>query len=212
VLATGMGAVDLLAPHGLSLPLTATRAQIAFFERPAALGQGPVGHVTMIDRAYGYYARPQADGLTLVGLSAFHEPVGAADPFATVNDPGFAALAHRQITRRIPAMATSGHVRGHTGPLDVTPDGCAILDRAPGLEGVYLAVGMSGTGFKKSPAIGTCMAELITTGQTTTAPIDAFALDRFTDGSPIVRDDYALPADVLVSHQSDTEPRRGLIH
>jgi sarcosine oxidase subunit beta len=42
--------------------------------------------------------------------------------------------------------------------------------------------GFSGTGFKIAPAVGACMAELIVDGETKTADISAFNIERFSEG------------------------------
>jgi len=47
---------------------------------------------------------------------------------------------------------------------DVTPDSYPILDRV-GPEGLYLAAGFSGHGFKLSPEVGRLMAEYVATGR-----------------------------------------------
>ena len=74
---------------------------------------------------------------------------------------------------------------GHQGAYDMSPDGKAILDRAPGVEGLFIAGGFSGTGFKKSPAIGLLMSELITEGAARTVDIRPFRLSRFSEGDEI---------------------------
>ena len=204
VLANGGWSVGLARPLGIELPIRPVRVQIAFFERSGAFSRGRAGGQTIIDRANGFYSRPQGDDLTLVGLSGFHDTLGAFgdDPAAALDgyqrepDAAFAPLAAQQLSRRIPTLAGQKLVRGHAGPLDVTPDGKAIIDRAPGVDGLYLAVGMSGSGFKKAPAIGACVAELITTGSATTAPIAPFRLARFAEHDPILGNDYALPGDL----------------
>jgi sarcosine oxidase subunit beta len=204
VLANGGWSVSLAQPLGIALPIHPVRVQIAFFERPGAFARGRAGGPTIIDRANGFYARPQGDDLTLVGLSGFHDalaapgddPAPALDGYRREPDAEFAPLAGQQVARRIPTLAGGRLVRGHAGPLDVTPDGKAIIDRAPGIDGLYLAVGMSGSGFKKAPAIGACVAELITTGAATTASIAPFRLARFAENDPIHGNDYALPGDL----------------
>lgn len=201
VLANGGWSVGLARPLGIDLPIRPVRVQIAFLERPATFARGRAGGPAIIDRANGFYARPQGDDLTLVGLSGFHDtlaafgddPAPALDGYRREPDAEFAPLAAQQVSRRIPSLANGRLVRGHAGPLDVTPDGKAIIDRAPGIDGLYLAVGMSGSGFKKAPAIGACVAELITTGAATTAPIAPFRLARFAENDPIVGNDYSLP-------------------
>ena len=64
--------------------------------------------------------------------------------------------------RRVPALADAGIVRGVTGVYDMTPDGRPMLGELPGLSGLVLAAGFSGTGFKISPAVGEAIAVLVT--------------------------------------------------
>ena len=60
----------------------------------------------------------------------------------------------------------------------LTPDGRAILDWAPEVEGLFLAVGFCGHGFQHSPAVGETVAELLLDGRSTLALPD-LRLDRF---------------------------------
>jgi sarcosine oxidase subunit beta len=61
----------------------------------------------------------------------------------------------------------------------------AILDRVDGPDGLYVATAFSGSGFKISPAVGTCMAELILDGAARTVDIRPFGLRRFAEGRPL---------------------------
>ena len=82
------------------------------------------------------------------------------------------------------------------------PDRHAILGAVDGIDGLYLATAFSGSGFKIAPAVGTCMAELITDGRAKTVDIEAFGLGRFARGQDggraripyAVRPDYVDPA------------------
>jgi sarcosine oxidase subunit beta len=114
-------------------------------------------------------------------LDAYDE--GSSEPIV--------AVIRERIRERAPALADAPFARGHAGLYDMSPDEKAILDRVPGVEGAYIAVGFSGTGFKKSPAVGACMAELITQGRATTVDITPFRWSRFADGLPIVGSSYA---------------------
>jgi sarcosine oxidase subunit beta len=59
-----------------------------------------------------------------------------------------------------------------------------------------MAAGFSGTGFKVSPAVGACMAELITQGQATFVDITPFRFGRFQEHQPICGPyEYTLPED-----------------
>lgn len=51
------------------------------------------------------------------------------------------------------------------GCYPMTPDGVPIIDKAPGIEGLLLAVGMCGQGFMMGPGVAKNITSLITTGQ-----------------------------------------------
>ena len=72
--------------------------------------------------------------------------------------------------------------RGYAGCYTVTPDGKLIIDQAPGVEGLYIGAGFSGTGFKISPAVGIALAELATQGRATTVDVTPFSATRFSEG------------------------------
>lgn len=212
VLANGAWSTSLLRPLGVELDITPIWAQVTFVARPGGLAAGPSGHLTIIDRANGCYLRPQGDDLTLLGLSAYRRPLPDLDADRPEEEPEFAELARRQAVRRIPALADARRVRGHGGPLDVTPDRRMVLGAAPEVPGLYLAVGMSGGGFKKAPAIGACVAELIVDGKASTAPIEAFRATRFAEGQPLSGAEYSLPADGVDPRRRAELDEQGLIH
>ena len=64
----------------------------------------------------------------------------------------------------------------------VSDDEYAIINKVRGVEGFYYTVGHSDHGFKIAPAVGICMAELITEGRAKTVDISPFRLSRFTEG------------------------------
>lgn len=212
VVAGGNWSRSLLEAIGVSVPIHPARVQVARFARPGSLAAGPGGHLTLIDRHYGCYARPAGATETLVGLSASHRPLPDLDDFPRRNDDDFVRVARAQLAHRMPAFAAARYAGGHMGPLDVTDDGKAVLGWAPGLEGLLLAVGMSGTGFKKAPAIGACLAELVTRGAAETAPIAPFRPGRFADGQPIAGNEYELPPETIDADGVSALMGRGLIH
>jgi sarcosine oxidase, subunit beta len=184
----------LLRTVGIDFPLTPQRAQIAFYHRPPPLSKG---HMVFIDGALGTYFRPHGGGLTLVGVGHWKpEPPPDPDRYNEANDPDFIPAAKAKAARRIPGLQQAEYERGHAGIYDVSPDSRAILDRAPGIDGLYMAAGFSGTGFKISPAVGACMAELITQGRATFVDISPFRFSRFQDNQPIRGPyEYVLPED-----------------
>jgi sarcosine oxidase, subunit beta len=184
----------LLRTVGIDLSLTPQRAQVAFYHRPPTLAKG---HMVFIDGALGTYFRPHSAGSTLIGVGRWKsEPPPDPDRYNEANDPDFIPAAKAKAARRIPGLQQAEYERGHAGIYDVSPDSRAILDRAPGLEGLFIAAGFSGTGFKISPTVGACMAELITRGQATFVDITPFRFSRFQENRPIRGPhEYVLPED-----------------
>lgn len=218
VLANGAWSVPLLRPLGVEAPISPHRVQVTFLARPPSLDRGPDGHVTIIDRRFGCYLRPAGTDETLVGLSVrartLSDLTEPADPEALGPGDGeaFAGPARGAAGGRIPAFAEAPRIRGHTGPLDVTPDHRMILGDVPGRPGLYLATGMSGGGFKKAPAIGAALAELITAGRACTAPVEPFHLTRFANRRPITAREYSVPADDADPDQRQPRDITPLIH
>jgi sarcosine oxidase subunit beta len=190
VLACGPWVDPLARTAGFELGITPERSQVAFFRRPEAARRHPV----VIDGVLGTYFRPHGGKLSLLGVEAGH-PLGveAIDREVEGYDHRVVAPALGRLAGRVPAFAGAPFARGHRGVYDTSPDSRAVLDAAPGVAGLFVAGGFSGTGFKKSPAVGACMAELVTQGEATTVDIHPFRIGRFAEGDPIVGDEYRLP-------------------
>jgi sarcosine oxidase subunit beta len=198
-LVTGPWTAPLLAPVGATIPITPERAQIAFFRRDSA-----IRHLIYIDTISGSYLRPHGqrgvhapiqDDLTLVGLGGALRDDADPDHFREANDSDFVEDVRHRLGTRIPALAEAPYERGHAGIYDVTPDQRPILDELPGIDGLYVAAGFSGTGFKTAPAVGAAMAELIMSGVTPEA-IAPFSYTRFLTGKLIAGEhEYAMGAD-----------------
>jgi sarcosine oxidase subunit beta len=86
--------------------------------------------------------------------------------------------AVEKAVRRIPALERAQVRHAWAGLRPLTPDGRAILDWAPGVDGLYLAVGFCGHGFQHSPAVGETVAELLLEGRTA-VDLSDLRLDRF---------------------------------
>jgi sarcosine oxidase, subunit beta len=168
----------LLKPFGVQIGIKAERAQIAFFRRDSA-----TRHLAYIDTIAGSYCRPHGNGLTLAGLGEWH-PGGEPDPddYRESNDTAFVEEAARRLTHRIPCMRGASYAQGHAGIYDQSPDSRAVMGKVPGVEGLYVAAGFSGTGFKTAPAVGAAMAELILSGRSQTVDISPFGFERLLSG------------------------------
>jgi len=178
--AAGCWAVPLGRMVGLEIPITVQRNQIALFRQPRELLRR---HCVVADIAVGMYFRPEESRATMVGAGAGEDGVDP-DTYNEAVDTDFPSLARYKASERAPVLKRAVSQGGWSGIYDMTPDGKAILGHA-GPEGFYLACGLSGTGFKKAPAIGQCLTELITQGQSTTVDLTPFRLSRFAEGQPL---------------------------
>ena len=138
-------------------------------------------HMVFIDHVLGTYFRPESDVLTIVGV-----PCQVWDIDPDTMPTGLPAHAPGEgahiLTHRMPAMEHASLARGYRAFDCYSADRHAILGRVRGIDGLYLATAFSGSGFKISPAVGVCMAELILDGRAKTVDIDAFGLGRFAEG------------------------------
>jgi sarcosine oxidase, subunit beta len=205
VAAAGVWSPGLLASIGVDLPIETEFHEVAVLSH--APGQGTP--IACIDSTTQTYFRPEAGGtMTLVGSftgprgidpdrvaggaqrGAFYPAGGVkGTPMmragAEAGVEGLAGLVGAA-SRRVPALAEAGIVRGITGVYDMTPDGRPMLGEWPGLSGLVLATGFSGTGFKISPAVGEAIAALVTGSQVAgSVDIGAFWPGRFAEGRPV---------------------------
>ena len=180
--AAGAWGARIGAMVGVELPIQGWRHQVIYLQRPAELAEP---HPAVIDDITAQYFRPETGQLTLVGLEDGNEVGVDPDNYREGMDLEFVPRAGQRICRRIPAMSGAGVVSGQAGCDGLTPDQRAIMDQA-GPEGFYVAVGFSGTGFKISPAVGACMAELISKGRAETEDTAPFRLSRYAEGKPLV--------------------------
>jgi sarcosine oxidase subunit beta len=176
----------------LELPVTPRRAQTAYFARPAGYA-GP--HPVILDTTTALYTRAHGDDQILGGAA---DETGASpsdpDEYDERADPEFPGAVSARMGKRLPSLATLPLVRGEAGLYDMSPDTRAIVDAAPGVSGLYLAAGFSGTGFKKAPAVGLGLAELIAEGRATSVDLAPFRFSRYAEDDPIHgADEYVLP-------------------
>ena len=180
VLAAGAWSVPLAGGGGLDLPIRPARVYVALFERPYDLPT----HLTLIDTTGGFYARPAAERATLIGSRNSLEWIDGPDEPTPEPHSAFVVEASRRIALRIPALADAPYRSGRSGILDMTPDGRPLLGPA-GAKGLFLAVGWSGTGFKKAPAVGAEMARWISEGTPKRPELEDYVLTRFEEGALI---------------------------
>jgi sarcosine oxidase subunit beta len=176
--AAGAWAKHVASLAGIKVPLETWTHDVAFLYRPPSLGRIPA----CIDDVINCYYRPEGSALILAAgedESLRGEPPDAEDQTPT---PTFLEKLIDQMVRRIPKIEESGLQSIHVGRDGITPDQRAIYS-ATALDGFYLACGLSGTGFKTSPAAGASLVELILDGKPSTVDITPFRFERFAEGT-----------------------------
>lgn len=177
VLATGPWAGGPGVAASLKLPVSPALLSLGVLQPAQEVRRAPMA----FDMTTATYWRPERNGTLLVGTD--EEVEGSYDPDRLPGDVPFdfaVTLSHR-LGRRWPAMREARFIRGWVGADGATPDLHPIIGEASE-EGLYLSVGYSGHGFKFSPGVGRCLAELILDGRYRTLDLSPFRLGRFAAG------------------------------
>ncbi|WP_330114009.1 FAD-binding oxidoreductase [Pseudomonas sp. JS3066] len=93
-------------------------------------------------------------------------------------DPQSLLKQMQQMCRLAPQMTKLNIIRTWSGIEGYVADSLPVMGPSGQVEGLYYAFGFSGHGFQLGPGVGDVMAELISTGSTST-PITPFHVSRF---------------------------------
>jgi sarcosine oxidase subunit beta len=157
------------------------RRRHIFFTEPFLEIPGPVPLTT--DRASGFYFRKEIEQVLLSPGDV--EDIG--DDLAVPLDWGKVEETVQKAIHRLPIIERARIAGGWAGLRPLTPDDHAIIGPAPGLEGMFLAVGFGGHGFQHSPATGRYVAEWILDGRPS-IDLSLFDPARFTHGHETAHD------------------------
>ncbi len=177
VVAAGPWSGVLLRQLGVELPLRPLRHQVVMLRRPE---DRVPEHPIIGDVVHELSARPEVGHLTLIGVG--EEEYVDADNYNQGVDMPLVEATCAKLVQRMPGMREALFRGGWSGLFTVTPDWHPILDRIEGIDGLYVAVGFSGHGFKESPMIGLTMAELIVHGRASSIDISMLDAKRFAEG------------------------------
>jgi sarcosine oxidase subunit beta len=130
------------------------------------------------------YFRPEAGGVVLIGTGDHGDPIEDPDILTDQVDMDHIERIGALIAHRLPAFADFEFTAGWTGPYDITPDWNPLVGSVPDIEGLYVATGFSGHGFKLAPTIGEGLAQTLL-GQEPRVPIDMYDLSRFDEGKTL---------------------------
>jgi glycine/D-amino acid oxidase-like deaminating enzyme len=124
----------------------------------------------------------------LVGNSD-HSAPEFVDPDSYPNraDASAIEMVIAKLGHRLPGMPDPRITTTYGGCYDVTPDYNPIIGPSP-LDGLFLATGFSGHGFKISPAVGRFVADLLVGGTTDLPGVTPgdFRYSRFAEGDPLI--------------------------
>ena len=179
VIATGVWTRPLLLRYGIDLPIQVVREQIVMVSPGTDIGRVPV----FSDLVSLQYVRPEVGGDILFGNSDLSH-VAEADPddYSNRASEQFIDTTVAKVGTRFPGLSGASIGSSYAGCYDVTPDWNPVISRT-GLDGLVVAAGFSGHGFKISPAVGRLVADLVVDGHSNDPriPESDFRLSRFDD-------------------------------
>lgn len=179
VVAAGPWSVELVRPHGIELPIQVHREQIVMVNPGTDLRNAPV----FADLVKRQYVRTDTGGELLFGNNDMEE-LEPADPddYSNTASEELIDIAVEKISHRFPKLTDASISGSYAGCYDVTPDWNPIISTTQ-VEGLVIAAGFSGHGFKIAPAVGQLVADLITSGRSSNKdiPQSDFRLERFAE-------------------------------
>ena len=179
---------EIAAMAGAEIPMVPSRHPVVLMQRPPQWrNPTPV----WIDLVNGAYFKPEGRAGIVIGSIRPEAGDVRADLETFSPTPSYEEVAEfsETIIKRFPVMGEGLAQGGWAGLYDVTPDWQPVIDKITEVEGFYCAVGFSGHGFKLGPAVGTIIAELVTTGECRSYDIGLFRYQRFQE-SKLTRGKY----------------------
>ena len=166
VVALGPWAPDLLKPLGLKLPLTVKRGYHRHFR-----AQGNAGlSRPVLDAEAGYLITPMEQGIRMTTGVEF----AARD--ATPTPVQFDRLMPK--ARELFPLGERADDKTWLGSRPCFPDSRPVIGRAPGLAGLWLAIGHAHWGLTLGPATGRMIAEMMA-GETPFCDPAPYRAERF---------------------------------
>lgn len=186
IVAAGWWSAGLLAGLGIDFPVEAYRSELLIVDAGEPLPDLPV----ISDLVSLQYCRVEGAGQFLVGNSD-HADFGSklVDPDGYSNIAGEASIERyaEKVMHRFPGFPDPSVTHTYAGVYDVPPDWNPVIAPVGGVDGLVLAAGFAGHGFKISPAVGDLVADLVVEGDSTDPDVPArdFRLERFAEGTPL---------------------------
>jgi glycine/D-amino acid oxidase-like deaminating enzyme len=193
VVATGPWGKNFFGSIGINVPVKPTRHPVAIFQRPEEYSGN---HPLIFDFPREAYYKPEGNHYFYTGSLAGELDSVEIDPDNYNEIVSFEEIAKfsENAATAVPIMGSLGrYQRGYTGVYDVTPDQQPIIDEFSdaGYPDLYCLIGLSGHGFKLSPAFGRIMSDFLTGEKTTNYDRSIFRRSRFDEGK-LLRSRYSL--------------------
>lgn len=182
VVATGAWTQPFLEPYGVDVPIRVVREQIVTIApgiESTVIGSLPV----FSDLVSLQYVRPEVGGDILFGNSDLsHAEEADPDDYSNRATDDFVDLTVAKVGDRFPGFPDAAIAGSYAGCYDVTPDWNPVISRT-GIDGLVVAAGFSGHGFKIAPAVGKLVADLVVDGRSADPriPETDFRLARFAE-------------------------------
>ena len=180
--AAGAWAAEVARLAGVELPVTPLRRQVACTEPTRAL---PADMPMTIFADDGFHLRVRDGRVLLLWPGPAEAPaVAAPAPSPVAFDDQWLPTVVERAHRCVPCLADVrvDRARCVAGLYEMSPDGHAIVGRAPGLRNLVLANGSSGHGVMHAPALGQLVAEEILDGHATAVDMGPLRPERFAEG------------------------------
>ena len=173
--------LNAMAGAELRWTLTPTRIQTVYRSWPQDLGPIPVG----ADASTGIYFRPETGGQQVLVGSVLaedeEEVIEDPDDYKRVPDAGFTEIETGRFPSSRPRPGGPGGVSGIAGLYTINREDVHPVVGPSGVDGLWVANGFSGHGFKLAPSIGSLVAQSYTGTSIefdTDVPMSFLAVDR----------------------------------
>jgi sarcosine oxidase, subunit beta len=179
IVATGVWTNPFLTRYGVDVPIRVVREQIVTISPGVQIGAVPV----FSDLVSLQYVRPELGGEILFGNSDLdHGEIADPDNYLNRATDEFVDITVDKVSTRFPGFPGAALTGSYAGCYDVTPDWNPVISRTC-IDGLVVAAGFSGHGFKIAPAVGRLVADLVVDGRSTDPriPETDFRLSRFAE-------------------------------
>lgn len=168
----------------LDYPLQAIRPEQAYLEPPGDFGDRTAIYADLLTDLYW---KPEPAGWTRIGKMSYEGDDRVPDPddYDEGVSQDFLDFTRAAIAKRIPAFKQAVSWGGCGALYTITPDAHPLIGPVPEIDGLYLASGFSGHGFKLAPAVGHGVAALITGANPDPLDPAFFAVDRLRNDNPV---------------------------